>query len=318
MKTISCLIRLSENEKSEFQAAAGNNKIYFFDGELTEEQRPIVENSNVIIGNPPASWVAGSTALEFLQLQSAGVDAYVGSLPQGVLLANATGAYGLAISEYMVGMIFGIYKKLPLYYANQLQAVWQDMGKVRQITGETVLILGAGDIGGEFARRMHALGCYTIGVRRRSTALAEGFDEMHLVEDLPLLLPRADILAMCLPATSETRQIINSENIALIKSGATLINIGRGNAIDTAALIEALNSGKLYAAALDVTDPEPLPPEHPLWNAKNVYITPHISGGRHLEETSRRVKSICLNNLHAFISGGSIKNTVDLKIGYKS
>ncbi len=318
LKTISCLLNLDENEKLEFEEAAGENKLYFLDrGPLTDEHRQIIENSNIIIGNPPAHLISNSTVLEFLQLQSAGAEGYISSLPQGAILANATGAYGLAISEYMVGMIFGIYKKLPQYYANQLQSIWQDMGPVRQITGETVLVLGAGDIGHEFARRMHALGCYTIGIRRRSAAPSDGFDEMHLVKDLPTLLPRADILAMCLPSTSETRQIINSEKLALMKSGATLINVGRGNAVDTAALADALNTGKLYAAALDVTDPEPLPPEHPLWKAKNVYITPHISGGRHLAETARRVKTICLNNLRAFISGDDIKNIVDLKTGYR-
>ena len=319
VKTIVCLLELSEMEQDDFISAVGENNVYFLsDSGITCADIKILENANIVIGNPPPDLVASMNSLEFLQLRSAGADAYISRLRPDVLLANVSGAYGQAVSEHMVAMALSIFKKLPMYYDNQLRRQWRDMGQVRPIEGASVLVVGAGDIGSSFARKMRALGCRVIGLRRHNTSPSQEFDSVHLIQDMDGLLPDADIVALSLPSTPETRHIIDSRRLGLMKSDALLINVGRGDAVDTEALVSALNAGTIGAAALDVTDPEPLPPDHPLWSARNVYITPHVSGGDHLAATTSRIKAMCLENLRAYLSCGNVRNVVDRSTGYRT
>lgn len=278
-----------------------------------------VQAADIIIGNPPAELVRGSQKLRWMQLNSAGADAYLpqGVLPAGTLLTNATGAYGLAISEHMMGMTLSLYKKLYLYRDNQRSGIWKDEGKVPSIYGSTVLIVGLGDIGGEYARRMRAFGAYVIGVRRKDTQKPDYADELHLTEELDTLLPRADIVALCLPGTAQTKGLMDERRLHLMKQGSILINIGRGSAVDTNALYDALDTGHLAGAAIDVTDPEPLPQGHKLWSVKNLIITPHVSGGFHLQETFERIVHIAARNLKHFLDGETLENQVDFSTGYR-
>ncbi len=277
-----------------------------------------VQSAHAIIGNPPVEHLRGATKLEWIQLQSAGVGAYgePGALPSGVTLTNASGAYGLAIAEYMLGVLLELIKKLHLYRDQQAEGSWTEHGHVKSIYGSTVLVVGLGDIGGEFAQRMKALGAYTIGIRRTDANKPDYLDELHFMEDLPALLPRADVVAMSLPSTKLTRKVINRETLRLMKRDAVLINVGRGDAIDTEALCDALENGHLFGAALDVTDPEPLPQDHRLWQIKNAIITPHVSGGDSLPETTERIIRICANNLEAYANGKNLSNVVNLSAGY--
>ena len=248
-----------------------------------------------------------------------GPDATAGSAPnpEGVILTNVTGAFGLAISEHMVANVFTLYKKLHLYRDNQNKSLWLDRGQVKQIEGAVVLTVGLGDIGGNFAKKMKALGAYTIGVRRKDTSKPEYIDELILQEDLDNVLPKADIVALALPNTSETKGLFNRERIYSMKDGATLINVGRGNAVDTEALCDALEDGKLYAAALDVTDPEPLPAEHRMWKIENALITPHISGFFHLRKTYENIVSIFIENFNRFLNNEPLENIIDMTTGYR-
>ena len=136
------------------------------------------------------------------------------------------------------------------------------------------------------------------------------------MDALEQVLPRADIVAMALPGYEQTRHVICRETIALMKPGAILVNVGRGMSVDSMALCETLNAGRLGGACLDVTEPEPLPPKHPLWDAKNVVITPHVSGGFELEATLEKILELCAQNLRRFLSGEPLKNVVDMTTGY--
>ncbi len=285
--------------------------------EITQE---MAHSADVIIGNPPIKLIRGSTRLKWIQLESAGADQYIkaGNLPAGTLLTNATGAYGLAISEYMIGVLLELYKKLHLYRDNQRQNLWKDEGGVRSIHGSTVLIVGLGDIGGEFAKRIKALGGYTIGVRRTNSAKPEYMDELYLIDELDTLLLRADVVALSLPGTEKTYRLLSAERLAKMKPGAVLINVGRGTVLDTDALCDALESGHIAGAALDVTDPEPLPADHRLWQIPNAIITPHISGGWHLPETFNRIVGISIENLRRFTAGEKLNNIVDFSTGYRA
>lgn len=278
-----------------------------------------VDWAQVILGNVPAAMLHGSPALEWLQTNSAGVEPYIqpGALAGDTLLTNATGAYGLAIAEHMLGMLLELFKKLELYRDAQKSGAWQSQGAVKAVYGSTVLVLGMGDIGGEFAARCKALGAKVIGVRRSPRPCPEYADEVHLLEDLDSLLPQADVVAITLPGTDATRGLMSRERLAKMKEGAVLLNVGRGFIVDTEALCDALERGHLSGAGVDVTDPEPLPPTHRLWNIPSAVVTPHISGFYHLRETHERIVGIFLENLRHFQAGEPLRNLVDFATGYR-
>ena len=278
-----------------------------------------VDWAQVILGNVPAAMLHGSPALEWLQTNSAGVEAYIqpGVLAGDTLLTNATGAYGLAIAEHMLGMLLELFKKLELYRDAQKSGAWQSQGAVKAVYGSTVLVLGMGDIGGEFAARCKALGAKVIGVRRSPRPCPEYADEVHLLEDLDSLLPQADVVAVTLPGTDATRGLMSRERLAKMKEGAVLLNVGRGFIVDTEALCDALERGHLSGAGVDVTDPEPLPPTHRLWQIPTAVVTPHISGFYHLRETHERIVGIFLENLRHFQAGEPLRNLVDFATGYR-
>lgn len=316
VKNILVLIPVNDDQKRLLEEKAPFAEFIYSDNSSVKINQ--VHNADVIIGNPDIEMLRGSKKLRMLQLQSAGIDRYAeeGVLPEGALLCNASGAYGLAISEYMLGVLLELYKNLHLYRDNQSEAKWSHEGRTKSVYNSVALIVGVGDIGGEFAKKIKALGAYTIGIRRRDGNKPDYLDELHFTDKLETLLPRADIIALSLPETKQTIRIINRETLKLMKKDAVLINVGRGSAIDTDALCDALENGHLLGAALDVTDPEPLPKEHRLWKIKNAVITPHVSGGFSLPETIERVIAIAAKNLEDFINGRKPSRVFDRSAGY--
>lgn len=311
------LMPMNDSHKIDLMSVApGSNFIFTSAKEINRET---LGDAHIIIGNPPLDMVKGCKNLKWLQLDSAGADLFVkeGVLPRGVKLTNSTGAYGLAISEHMIGVLLSIYKKLYLYRDNQNNSLWKNEGEVKSICECTALVIGLGDIGGDFAKRIKALGGYTIGVRRSDTNKPEYLDELYLMDKVDELLPKADVVALSLPETKETYKLFSKEKISKMKKDSVLINVGRGTAIDTEALCDALESGKLLGAALDVTDPEPLPKDHRIWGIKNAIITPHVSGNYNLKETHHRIVKIAVNNLERFIKGEELRNVVNLSTGYR-
>lgn len=287
---------------------------------FTYEMNPTeaaVENADIILGNVPPVMLKNARKLRWIQLNTAGTDGYPEVLPKDCLLTNATGAYGLAVSEHMLAMLLGLMKKLHLYGANQQQHLWKDEGTVTSICGSRTLVVGLGDLGGEFAKRMHLLGSTVTGIRRGKGQKPEYLDALYQMDSLDNCLKDADIVASCLPGGADTTHIFNAETFAKMKPGAYFLNVGRGSAVDSRALANALNSGHLAGAGLDVTEPEPLPKDHPLWNAKNLVLTPHISGWYHLPETHERILGITAENLKAFLAGTPLRNQIDLNTGRK-
>ncbi|MFT8638997.1 D-2-hydroxyacid dehydrogenase [Bifidobacterium sp.] len=268
------------------------------------------EKATAIIGNAPVDEVRECRNLRWLQTYSAGVNSYAGDgiLPEGALLSGASGAYGQAVGEHMFALMWALLKKLPLYRDNQSKGLWQDEGPVSTPEELKVLVLGTGDIGSHFAVLSKAVGCRTAGVRRNASHSAPGIDDMHGFEELEDLLPQSDVIAMSLPSTPDTRHLINRHTLSLMKPNAIVLNVGRGDAIDSDALAAALHDRTIQAAGIDVTEPEPLPEDHPLWNEPNCLITPHIAGGNHLEATSREVLSIVLENIRRYAAGKPLLN----------
>lgn len=314
--TILVAVDFTEEQRNTLELAAQSAEFrYINPKEITEKD---ITEADILVGNPSPELLRHAKNLKLLQLMSAGTNGYTKEvMPEGCILACATGTYGLAISEYMLACVLQMYNHLAAYHDYQKTGVWRRVGFAKSIYGSTALIVGLGDIGGEFAKRIKALGGYTIGVRREDLTKPDYLDEIHLNEDLDQLLPRADIVALSLPATPLTYHMIDAKRLSLMKDDAVLVNVGRGTAIDTDALYETLTNGRLLGAALDVTDPEPLPPEHPLWKARGAHITPHISGGGTLPETKNRLARHCAANIKAFLEGKELKSVVDLETGYR-
>ena len=182
---------------------------------------------------------------------------------------------------------------------------------------QKITVVGTGDIGTAFAQRAKALGAAHIrGVHRTNKVLPRCFDESYAVEDLDFALAGADIVVLCVPGTKETEHLITRERLGLLKKTSVLINVGRGSVLDQDALMEVLNSGKIAGAALDVTNPEPLPPEHPLWNTKNLIITPHVSGNMSLDITCDIDVNMFCDNLTRYCRQQPLKHVVERSVGY--
>lgn len=305
----------SDGRKRLEAKAPENNYIYLPPSEVTPET---VSQADIIIGNVPVDTIVHAKRLRWFQSQMAGVDPYLkdGVIPENVIITNVTGAFGAAVSEHMVGTVFELYKKLHYYRDNQNKCEWLDRGFVREVEGSTVCVIGLGDIGGAFAKKMKALGCYTIGIKRRRSEKPDYIDELYTMEMLDSVIGRADITALALPDTVETRGLFSRERIGRIKNGSVLINVGRGNAVDTEALCDALDNGQLYGASLDVFENEPLPASHRLWKTENAVITPHISGFFHMRRTYDTIIDICTENYGRFVSGKDLMNIIDKKQGY--
>ena len=317
MKNILITLPADERHKALFEKQAPEAAFaYVPKAALTED---LVRQAHVIIGNVPPAMLKYADNLEWLQLGSAGANDYVkeGVLPPHVVLTNATGAYGLALSEYMLGTVLELMKNLHRYRDNQQNRLWKDEGTVTSIYGSTTLVIGLGDICNAFASSMKKLGSYLRAVKRLQTEKPDYIDELYTSESLEELLPRADIVAVCVPGNDSTFHMLDSNRLNMMKPGAILVNVGRGSTVDTNALAQVLERGHLRGAALDVTDPEPLPSDHRLWELKNCVITPHTAGAYHLPETLERIVRICASNLWAYINNKPLRNIVDLNTGYR-
>lgn len=304
---------LSQREYLE-EKAEGYQVEYVSSRDLTKEQ---VEAAEIIVGNIPQSYLLDCKSLKWLQLNSAGANGYLGEvLPPEVLLTSSSGAYDLSVAEHMFAMLLSVYKRLYGYWDNQKQEAWLDLGKVKTLRNKTVLIVGAGKIGTTFAGMVKAFGAHTIGVKRTKGACPEHMDEIYQMDALHQLAARADVVISLLPGTAATERIYDTSFFQSMKKDAIFMNAGRGTAVCQEALEEALQQEQIGAAILDVTDPEPLPQGHSLWKCKNLYLTPHIAGKFHLDETLEAIVRITGENLERYKAGEPLKNLVDRAIGY--
>lgn len=315
MEHIFVTASFSEEQKNSLRTAAPLCDVAFLSPSELEER---IGEADMIVGNPPVSLLRRAGRLRLLQLESSGANQYAapGVLPAGAQLACATGSYGPGIAEYLIAYAMSLFLRLPAYRDNQREGLWRDEGAVRSVKGSLALSVGMGDIGGEFARRFHALGGEVIGVCRTARKKPAFVRDLCTFHELDSLLPQADAVVLSLPETPQTIGLMDARRLGLMKPGAILLNAGRGSAVVTDDLLAALRSGRLGGAALDVTDPEPLPADHPLWREPNCIITPHISGGRHFAGTGDRIFAICLENVRRFASGGAPVNLVDTVTGY--
>lgn len=244
--------------------------------------------------------LAAMPRLQVVQLLSAGVEPWLGQLPAGVQLCNGRGVHGASTAELAVAGIVSTLRELPKFRDAQAAHRWQ-RAFTDGLDGKRVLVLGAGDIGSRIAASLTPLGAEVALVARRAR------DGVHTSAQLPELLPRHQIVVVALPRTPDTDRMVDEAFLAAMPDGALLVNIARGSIVDTDALLAELMRGRL-AAFLDVTDPEPLPPEHPLWDAPNCVLTPHIGGGT--RGWDRRAYALVRDQVIRMHHGEPLRNVV--------
>lgn len=210
------------------------------------------------------------TSLQVVQTLTAGVDNVRGHVPAGVTLCNGRGIHDTSTAELAVTLVLSALRGVPGFVRAQDRHEWRQ-GWHPALADKRVLLVGYGAIGAAVEAR---LAPFEVDVVRVARSDREG---VHSVEDLPSLLPGADVVILLVPLTDATRGLVDAGFLARMKDGALLVNVARGPVVDTDALVEALGSGRIHAA-LDVTDPEPLPPGHPLWDAPHLLVSPHVGG----------------------------------------
>jgi phosphoglycerate dehydrogenase-like enzyme len=222
-----------------------------------------------------ADLLSRMSSLRVIQLLSAGADNWTGMVPPGVALCDARGVHDAPVAEWVVGATIGVLRRFPQFARAQRDQEWAPgrYAPTPELTGARVLLVGAGSIGAAIERRLAPFDVTITKVARTARA----FEGVRDVTALPDLLPHADVVVLVVPLTEQTRGLVGKEFLAAMPDGALLVNAARGPVVDTAALVAELSTGRLHAA-LDVTDPEPLPAGHPLWSLPNVFLTPHTGG----------------------------------------
>lgn len=239
--------------------------------------------------------------LRLVQLLTAGAEAWVGQLPDGVALSDCRGAHGGATAEWVVSVLLGVYRHLPRFVHAQAEARW-DYHQTEELDGKRVLIVGAGDVAENTVRRLAPFGVETTLVGRRAR------DGVHGIDEVLDLLPDHDACVVIVPLTDDTRGLIDAAFLAAMPDGSVLVNAARGPVADTDALTVELMSGRIRAA-VDVTEPEPLPADHPLWTAPGLLLTPHVGGS--VPGGLRRAYGVAAEQIAAFARGEQPPNLVE-------
>lgn len=314
MKKIYTFIPLKEEHKKLLESSSSNCK--FIHLGLIKPTLDQVKDANVIIGNIPVEILKNIPDLEFVQLNSAGINGYSDNpdFTKNVSLANAAGAYGVAISECILAGILTLMKHIPSYIQNQSNHKWKDEGKVKSIYNSQILVLGLGDIGKEFSKRAYAMGAHITGIKRNIKDKPEYVDKLCTMDSLYEELEKANIIVSSLPESKSTYHLFDKEALTHVKKQPIFVNVGRGSLIDSSVLEKALKENIFSGAYIDVTDSEPLPKEDELWNLNNLIITPHVTGGYHLEETLNRIVEISATNIQKYCEGKEIINKVNLEV----
>lgn len=269
-----------------------------WDAKLT----PLIENNELEV--------------KWIQYTSAGVEHLPLSLfkKKNIRLTNGSGTNAHAVAETAMGLILSITRNIIKASKNQEKEIWDAHNERYELNEKTLLIVGAGEIGEQLGRVAKAFDMKTIGINRSGDTI-QHMDEQYIQDDVTQIIQQADIVVNILPATTETDGFFDKTLFSQMKPETIFVNVGRGETVVTADLIEALNTGQIRWAALDVFENEPLPAGHPLWSHPDVLMTPHIAG--QVENKSRYIYPIFLENFQAFEKGQELpRNLVQLDTGY--
>jgi phosphoglycerate dehydrogenase-like enzyme len=305
--------------RNSLQAAAPDTRVIFASDNAAALNG--AANAEAIIGFCTPEILERAKRVQWIQLLSAGVERCVsipGIAERGLLVTNMQRVAGPVMAEHVMAMMFALARDLPAYISAQGGGRWErePRGAIHAVSleGKTMLIAGLGGIGVEVAQRAHAIGMRVIATRASGREGPDFVSYIGLPDEMLKLMPQADVVVDTLPLTEQTRQLFDARSFAAMKAGAFFINVGRGGTVVTTDLVNALKQNHLGGAALDVTDPEPLPQDHPLWHLPNVIITPHVSAESEFEEN--RHWEIACENLRRYVAGERMLSVVDVKRGY--
>jgi len=290
---------------------------------VTRSDRELLANvkgADAVVGSCYRNVIDAAEDAIWVQVGSAGVDRCVGAerIANGfTVLTNMQKMSAPVIGEHVVALALSLERNIPQFAKNMPAGEWHRRSDVANgmmsVVGKTMLVIGLGGIGTEAARRAAALDMRVIGTRRSSREGPDFVQYVGLSDELFVLAAEADIIVNALPLTPETVGLLDADFFSATKHGAFLINVGRGPTVVTDDLVAALKTGQIAGAALDVTDPEPLPTDHPLWQMENVIITPHVSSR---DSNRARHRMLLKENLRRFAAGDALLNVVDPELGY--
>jgi len=301
------------------QAAAPGVKLV--GAKNADEAAHEARDADAMVGYCDAAVLEAGKRIRWIQAFYAGVERCVGVpgfAARGIVLTNMQKIAGPVMSEHVLALMLGLARGLASYVPLQARGEWSSEAvpeeRMWSLEGRTIFVAGLGGIGTEVARRANALGMTVIATRNTPHEKPPFVSEQGLSKDLLAFASRADVIVNALPLTLETRGIFDKAFFNAVKRGALFINVGRGPSVVTPELVAALEDGRIGGAGLDVTDPEPLPPDHPLWHAPNVLITPHVSALVGSSDEPRWL--IVRENLRRYAAGGRLLSEVDVQRGY--
>jgi phosphoglycerate dehydrogenase-like enzyme len=276
-----------------------------------EAAGPAVDAEILYGWGPPRPLLASATKLRWIQCMGAGVERLlVPELPPDVRVTRAAGIFGPWMAEYALGWCLWVTQRMDGFRASQRQRRWAPVDPI-PLRGQTLCVVGLGDIGRHTAQRARALGMRVIGVTRSGRASRDA-RRVYRTRALRAALAQADFVVLTLPLSEETRGLLGPAALAAMKPTAWLLNLARGPIVDEAALLDALRGRRIGGAVLDVFDTEPLPTDHPFWGLDNVVVTPHISG----PSTPREIGPIFNDNLRRYAAHRPLRHLVDRTRGY--
>ena len=278
----------------------------------------VLARAEVLMNYGDKSQIAPAKNVRYIHTISAGIDGYIDEVDRchgsALPVTNGAGVYSDAVGEHVIALLLAVVHGIVPSVRNMAEKQWPAIPMLGNVNGKTIAVLGTGDIGNNAARICAAMGARVLGFKLHACEPFPPYSEIYTGDDgLDALLPQADAVLVCLPGSPFTKDMLDARRIGLMKAGSVLVNIGRGSIVNTEALMEALRSGHIAAAGLDVTDPEPLPPDHPLWDCPNVLITPHISG---LGASKQKHAEWFTENLRAYLEGRPQPGAVNREMKY--
>lgn len=300
--------------------SAGNNDVL-----ITTDIEKIHKHANeieIVLGDFPRECLSMLPNLKWFQQFGTGVE-WLFNHPelkqQPFILTNCSDGHHDVVADHLMAMLLSTVRDIPSYVKSQSKSTWQhtsltDCSSLFQLRGKTVLVIGLGSVGLAIIKRLKPFGVNIIGVRKNKNEAVEGVSKIYGVNELHLAAQQAEITVSTLPRTDQTTHIFGRDFFHSMKKPSFFFNIGRGSSVDESSLIEALNSGILNGAAIDVTAEEPLNKNSLLWSAKNLLITPHIGGT--YDEVIHTWRNVALDNLRLYMSGDTLRNLVNKNQGY--
>ncbi len=269
-------------------------------------------DANIILGNYAPGRLKEFRNLEWIQTAAVGVDAFIknGNLKEGVILTNAVDVHSVEVAEHLFAMIMSMTRKFYLYRDDQKEHLWIDEGMTRELTKLKVAIIGFGDIGKALAKLLKGIGIHVIGVKRTMIEKPDCLDELYTDKDLDKAISDADAVVSVLPGNRDNAYLFTVDTFRKMRPDAIFINAGRGNLCSTETIREVLDQHIVAAISLDVFEEEPLPKDSPLWDYRNLVITPHVAGSYRLESTYEKFFALAEENLRRYVSGQQLLNVV--------